>query len=130
MGARQAVKVGPKTYTFPCSGHGPKHLGSYCHASKLGYLFGFCHIDTQKHPRRSILAIFGPTMSATPQCGVKIEPNLAPSKQFLKPDDARKGYREPTMSTKPPPKSQVPQNYEGQGQEGTHVLSKSCCERA
>ena len=65
------------------------------------------------------MAIFGSTMSATPQCGVKIGPNLAPSKQFLKPDDARKGYHEPTMPTRHLSKSQGPQNYEGQGQEGS-----------
>ena len=28
-------------------------------------------------------------------------------KQYLKPDDARKGYHEPTMSTKPPSKSKI-----------------------
>ena len=56
----------------------------------------------QKNPKRSILAIFGPTMSATPQFGVQIGPNLAPYKQYLKPDDATKGYLEPTMSTKHP----------------------------
>ena len=39
-------------------------------------------------------------MSATPQCGLKIAPNLAPSKQYLKPDDARKGYHVPTMPTR------------------------------
>ena len=32
-------------------------------------------------------------------------PNLAPYKQYLKPDDARKGYHELTMSTKHPPSS-------------------------
>ena len=73
----------------------------------------------QKLPERSILAIFGSTMSATPQCGVKIGPNLAPSKQHLKPDDARKGYHEPTMPTRHLSKSQGLQNYEGKGQEGS-----------
>ena len=62
----------------------------------------FATLAPQKHPRRSILAIFGPTMSATPQFGVQIGPNLAPYKQNLKPDDARKGDHEPTMSTKQP----------------------------
>ena len=73
----------------------------------------------QKHSKRSILTIFGATMSATPQCGVKIGPNLAPSNQFLKPDGARKGYHEPTMPTRRLSKSQGPQNYEGKGQEGS-----------
>ena len=59
----------------------------------------------QKHPRRSILAICGPTMPATPQFGVQIVSNLAPYKQYLKADDARKGYHEPTMSTRHPSKS-------------------------
>ena len=65
------------------------------------------------------MAIFGSTMSATPQCGVKIGPNLVPRKQYLKPDDTRKGYHEPTMPTRHLSKSQGPQNYEGQGQEGS-----------
>ena len=60
----------------------------------------FATLAPQKHPRRSILAIFGPTMSATRQFGVPIGPNLAPYKQYLKPDDTRKGYQEPTKSTK------------------------------
>ena len=67
--------------------------------------------------KRSIVAIFGPTMSATLQFGIKIGPNLAPQyKQHLKPDDARRGYHEPTMFTKPPSKSEGPQNCGGQGQ--------------
>ena len=61
----------------------------------------------QEHPKRSILTIFGPTMSATPQFGDKIGPNLGLFKQYLKPDDARKGYHEHTMSTKPPSKSKI-----------------------
>ena len=76
------------------------------------------------------MAIFGPTTSATPQFGVQIGPNLAPYKQYLKPDDARKGYVEPALSTQHPSKSQDPQNYEGQGQEDTHVFSKSYCNEA
>ena len=48
------------------------------------------------------MAIFGPTNSATPQFGVQSGPNLAPFYQYLEADDARKGYHEPTMSTKPP----------------------------
>ena len=37
--------------------------------------------------------------------------------QYLKSDDARKGYHKPTMPPKPPSKSQGLQNYEGQGQQ-------------
>ena len=55
------------------------------------------------------MAIFGPTMSATPQFGVQGGPNLAPYRQYLKPDDGRKGYHKPTMSTKhSPPSHKVP----------------------
>ena len=61
----------------------------------------------EEHPQRSIVAIFGPTMSATPQFGDKIGPSLGPYEQHLRPDDARKGYLEPTMSTKPPSKSRI-----------------------
>ena len=61
----------------------------------------------QEHPKRSILAIFGSTMSATPQFGDKIGRNLGPYEQHLRPDDARKGYHEPTMSPKPPSKSRI-----------------------
>ena len=64
--------------------------------------FAFATLVPQKQPKKSILAIFGPTMSAKPQFGVSIGPNLAPHKQYLEPDDARKGYHEPTMSTKHP----------------------------
>ena len=62
------------------------------------------------------MATFGPTMSATHQFGGKIGYNLAPCQQYLKPDDAREGYHEPTVLTKPLSKSPGPQNYEGQGQ--------------
>ena len=61
----------------------------------------------QEHPKRSALAIFDPTMSATPQFGDKIGPNLGLYRQYLKPDDARKGYHEPTMSPQPPSKSRI-----------------------
>ena len=84
----------------------------------------------QEHPKRSILAILGPTMSATLQFEVQIEPNLAPYEQYLEPDDARKGYHEPKMSTNAPSKSQGPQNYGGQGQKGTCVFRKSYCDKA
>ena len=62
----------------------------------------FATLAPQKHPKRSILAFFGPTMSATRQFGCKIGSNLAPCQQNLKPDDAKKGYHEPSMSTKAP----------------------------
>ena len=66
-------------------------------------------------------------MSATPQFGVKLSPNLAPCKQCLKPHDARNGYHEPTMSTNRPLQVnlQGSENYEGKGQGDTHELSKS-----
>ena len=51
----------------------------------------FATLAPQNHPKRSILAIFGPTMSATPQCGVQTGRNLVPFQQYLNPDDARKG---------------------------------------
>ena len=54
----------------------------------------------------------------------------SPYNQYLKAGDARKGYHEPTMSTKSSSMSQGSQNYEGQGQEGTQVFSKSSCNRA
>ena len=57
------------------------------------------------HPRSTPGARFGPTMSATPQFGIQIVPNVAPYKQKLEPDDTRKGDHEPTMSTKHPPQS-------------------------
>ena len=57
----------------------------------------FATLAPQVHPKRSTLAISGPTMSDTPQFGDKIGPNLGPYKQHLKPDDARKGYHEPTI---------------------------------
>ena len=68
----------------------------------IAIYYVFATLAPQSHRKRSILAIFGPTMSATPQFGVKIGANLVQRKQYLKPDDARKGYHEPTMSTEPP----------------------------
>ena len=44
-------RVGPKTYTLPSSGHGPKFLGSNYHASKHCYLLGFCFIGTPEAPQ-------------------------------------------------------------------------------
>ena len=44
----------------------------------------------QKQPKGSTLEIFGPTMSATPQFGVKIRPNQSKCGQYLEPDEARK----------------------------------------
>ena len=40
-------------------------------------------------PQRSTLDILGPTMSATPQFGVKVGPHMAPWAQYLEPDDGR-----------------------------------------
>ena len=69
----------------------------------------FATLTPLEQPERSTLAIFGPTMSATPQFGLQIGPNLAPYNQYLEPDDARKGYHEPTMSTEhPPPSHKIP----------------------
>ena len=44
---------------------------------------------------------------------IEIGANLAPQESYL-------GYHKPTMS---------PQNFEGQGQQGTHVSIKSSCNR-
>ena len=50
----------------------------------------FATLAPQKPSKMSILAILGPTMSATPQFGVKIRPNQAKCGQYLGPDEARK----------------------------------------
>ena len=68
----------------------------------IAIYYVFATLAPQEHPKRSILAILGPTMSATLQFEVQIEPNLAPYEQYLEPDDARKGYHERTMSNKTP----------------------------
>ena len=76
----------------------------------IAIYYVFATLAPQKHPKRSILAILGPTMSATPLFGVNIGPEVAPCTQFLKPNDARKGYHEPTMSNKTPlPSHKVPE---------------------
>ena len=46
-------------------------------------------------------------MSAIPQFGDKIGPNLGPYEQHLRPDDARKGYHERALSPKPLSKSRI-----------------------
>ena len=74
--------------------------GSLSQCQNIRIYLVFATLAPQRHPRRSIFAIFDPTMSATPQFGGQIWSNLVPYKQFLKPDDARKGYHETTMSTK------------------------------
>ena len=76
-----------------------------CKNTAIYYVFAT--LAPQKHPKKSILATFGPTMSPTPQFGDKIGPNLGLYKQYLKPDDARKGHQEPPMSTKPSSKSRI-----------------------
>ena len=123
-------RVGPKTPSSPYSGHGPKSSGSTCHASEHNYLLSFCHIGTPEAPQEVDIGHLWSNHVNTSQFGVHIGPNLAPYKQYLKPDEARKGYHEPTMSTNSPSKPQGSQNYEGQGQEDTHVFSKSYCNRA
>ena len=50
----------------------------------------FAVLTPQDQPERSTLAIFGPSMSATHQFGVKIRPNQAKCGQYLEPDEARK----------------------------------------
>ena len=69
----------------------------------------FATLAHQKDPKRSILAIPCPTMSATPSFEDNIGPNLEPKKQYPKPDGARKGYKyhKPAMSTKPTSNSRI-----------------------
>ena len=80
---------------------GPNSQAPLAMLQNIAIYYVFGTLAPQEHPRRLILAILGPTMS-TPQFGLQIVPNLAPYKQYLKPDDARQGYHEPTMSTKHP----------------------------
>ena len=93
-------RVGPKTPNLPPSGRDAKFWGSNCHASEHCYLLGFCYIGTPEAPKEVDIGHLCSKMSATPQLGVQIGLNLASYKQYLKPDDSRKGYHEPTMSTK------------------------------
>ena len=96
---RNLVKrVGPKTSFYHLQGMGPNSQAALAMLQNITIYYIFATLAPQKHPRRSILAIFGPTMSATPQFGVQIGPNLAPYRQYLKPIEARKGYHEPPMS--------------------------------
>ena len=48
-------RVGPKTFSSPYSGHGPKFSGSTSYASKhyiiINCLLGFCHIGTPEAPQ-------------------------------------------------------------------------------
>ena len=50
----------------------------------------FATLAPQMHSKRSILAIYGPIMSTTPQFVVKIGPNLAQCNHYVKSDDAKK----------------------------------------
>ena len=67
---------------------------------KHSYLLGFCLICTPEALQEVNIGHLGSTMLATPLFGVKIGPEVAPCTQFLKLNDARKGYHEPTMSNK------------------------------
>ena len=70
-----------------------------------------------------MLPIFGRTMSGTPQFGVQITPNLS----LMTPEKATMSLQ---CQQNTPSKSQGSQSYEDQGQDDTHVLSKSYCNRA
>ena len=121
-------RVGPKTSDLPSPWHGPKFWGSNCHATKHYIYYFFNTLAPQRHPKRPILAIFGPAMSATPLFGDKIGPHLAPYESHVQPDDP--SHHKPTMSNGTPFHVKGPQNHEGQGQEGTHVFNKSHCNTA
>ena len=89
-------RVGPKTPRFPPSGDVLSILWLHCHAPKHQYLLGFCHVGTPEAPQEVNLES-------------KLGPEVAPCTQFLKPNDARKGYREPTISNRTPlPSHKVP----------------------
>ena len=66
---------GPKTSDLPSSG-----LAKFCWlltmCQNTAIYYVFATLAPQTHPKRSILAIFGLTMSATPQFELKIGPNL------------------------------------------------------
>ena len=66
----------PKHQIYPLLGWSPEFcwLSAMCQNTTIYYVFAT--LAPQKHPKRSILAIFGPTMSAAPQFGVKVGPNL------------------------------------------------------
>ena len=76
------------------------------------YLLRFCHIGTPGAPQEVNIGHLGSHLvshTSIIEFGVKISFNLAPCKQYLNPDDARKGYHEPTMSNKTPrPSHKVP----------------------
>ena len=85
----------------------PKSWAPIAMLQNISIYLVFATLAPQERPERPILAIFGPTMSATPQFGDKSRPNLGPYEQHLRPDNARKGYHEPAMSTKPPSISRI-----------------------
>ena len=121
-----AYRIEPKTPNLPFAGHGAKFWGSNCHASKHTYLLSFCNIGTPEAPQEVNIGHPWSHHVSTPQFGDKIGPNLGLYKHYLKPDDARKGYHEPTMSTKPPSKSRIMRAKA----KNTPVSSKSYCNRA
>ena len=96
-----ACRVGPKASFYHLLGMVPNSGAAAAMLQNIpvAIYYVFATLAPQKHAKRSILAIFGITMTATPQFGVKIGSHLAPCKRYLKPDDARGGYKEPTMST-------------------------------
>ena len=116
-------RVGPKTSDLPPPERDAKFWGSNCHASKHCYLLGFCYIGTPEALQEvNIGHLWFHHVSYTSMWSQNWT-NLAPSKQYLKPDDARKGYNEPTMPTRHSSKSQGPRNHEGQDQENSMLVS-------
>ena len=68
----------------------------------IAIYYVFATLAHQKHPKGSILAVFGPSMSATPQFGIKIGAYVAPCRPYLKLHNAKKGNHNPKMSNEIP----------------------------
>ena len=86
-------RVGPKTSKLPLLG---RAANSGAPIAMLQDTTTYC-----------VFATF-PTMSATPQFGIKLGPNLGPFQQYLKPDDQKRLPRANSVNKTPPPSHKVP----------------------
>ena len=77
MRAGQAVKVGPKTSTFPLLGMEPNSGAPIAMLQSNSVYMVLAILAPQEHPKRSTMATFGLIMSAKAQSRGADEPNSA-----------------------------------------------------
>ena len=117
-------------FTISSNRHALLNLGSNCQASKHNYLRCFCHIGTPEAPQEVNISHLGFHHVSYTSIWSR---NLTQSGTMQAISEAYQKRLSETCNVKQKPasKTQGPQNYEGQGQERTHVcISTSHCDQA